>query len=180
VIDELDAETFETKWKSIHDRVFSGREADEKPFASNDWPMALLARGLSLGAGDLRALRLAASMNGDAKAVICDGEGEWEDEPARILDLSEDDLGDLESNSVYGHTVSHLFGQSGEWGLVTSHESFAIFSANPKTFSAFVAELGGSAVVEARFEEAAGDIGFGDAGSAYVAGLRRMVGWARE
>ncbi|MBK7951659.1 MAG: hypothetical protein IPK00_23535 [Deltaproteobacteria bacterium] len=174
----IDRDEFTRRWRPIHDRIFSGRAADEKPFASSTWPMALLAGGLSIDTSDLLSIKAATTANGDSKAIICDGEGEWADEPARTFELSQGDLEEIEYNSFLGHTISHIFGESGQWGLVVSHENFSIFSANPATFEVFLEAAGGLDLLRLKFDQASKSIGFGPAGRSYVTALVKMVGWA--
>lgn len=179
VIRRIDLEEYAARWRCTHDRVFSGRPIDALPFCDETWEMVLLLGGLLISATDLRALAAVAIDHGDGSAVLVDGEGEWAGEPPVILEWSSESFEDAHNNTVFGHTIGHVFGRSGLWGVATSPESFSVLGAERGFAEAFLQATGGREKLRCTFLDGASGIGFGEEGKDYVARLVRMVGWSQ-
>ena len=159
-----------------HAAVFSGRHADEGPFATSTWPMCLLGGGLSLEQRDFQALSGVALRLGDAEATLVDPKWSFPDSSATTLLWELAYFEDARLTSL-GHLEVHVFGASQQWGLTAHWEGFSVFGAEPKVFAEFLNLAGGLSAVGERYSAWESGVGFGEQGQRYRSKLRGMVAW---
>lgn len=170
---------YDAVWRCIHERVFSGNDADENPFRDRTWKLVLLTGGLALELEAFESLAKEAVRVGDSGVVVVDPQEKFANEEPIVLGWELSCFEEVDYGTVYGHIEAHVFGRSGRWGLVTSPETFAVLGGEKTLVDEFLKGAGGEQSVRANFLRSAeaGEIGFGEAGKRYIERLLEMVGW---
>lgn len=166
-------------WQLLHRRIFTGTPVEDGAFADPAWKVVLLPGELLLDRQDFDSLAASAAEVGDAQFIVMDGEGDFRDEPPVVLSWDFESFARFCPSSVFCQAVAHSFGQSGQWGRVSSYDGFNALGGSPGFMDGFVERSGGVPVLYERFLEAVrnGEIGWGEQGREYARQLVRRVGW---
>ena len=81
-------EVFDHEWRALHDAVFCGRSAEDRPFRDPAWEMILLPEGMALLALEqqvFNAIAGAAQQMGDSEVIITDANLRAPAAPALII-----------------------------------------------------------------------------------------------
>jgi hypothetical protein len=151
---KISHEEFAAKYKGLHDSIFSGRLVNQHPFEHLDWEMVLVAGGIRIEENIFNALAKAAMKSGDSELIITDCEApmvaphqanyllEWDYNSFRKL---------CKDSDLIGRVDTHLFGQSGEWGMVCYYDDFSCLGCAASFMDVFSAVLGGRNALKEMF-----------------------------
>lgn len=174
---KISREEFLEKYAALHDSIFRFRDygprfeyfLPELPFVNKDWEVMLLPYGeLMFEEVDLLALMQAALAVGDhGLIIICADEnrkgvlippGKTEAEGTPVvfeqgvtLRWDPEALKQARSKSDVGIMDSHLFGQSGTWGVVSYSDYCFCVGGDEKFMDLFTRKAGGRSALKERF-----------------------------
>jgi len=168
---KISREEFLEKYAALHDRIFRFREygppswsrfLPELPFVNKDWEVALLSYGgLLFEDVDFLALMQAALAVGDRELVIIcakedRGEAESEGKPIVLeqgvaLPWDRQTLREIRGKTIVSIYDSHLFGQSGTWGVVSYDDYCFCVGGDEKFMDLFTRKAGGRSALKERF-----------------------------
>ena len=146
---EIDTGTFERQWRPMHETVFSGRPAHDRPFRNPEWEIVLVPYGLYMKRDVFTALAEAAQRSGDQEAIIMNAEV-LVPEPAIAIPWIYSALDEARCTTL-GHFEAHLFSQSMSWGVVCSPDDFSCIAGGPGFMNILVETLGGLDSIRQRF-----------------------------
>ena len=163
--------------------MFSGRDPDETPFMDATWRTTLLVGGLGLEEEAFHALAESARQCGDELFLVAGLVPVFPQQPIFECDWRLEDL-DPPGASVLGRVYSGVCGRAGNWGLVTSFDSFGVLGGPQAFIDDFERRAGGRDRLINRFEEAesAGSIGWKNDAKwlMYSRVLKSAAGWPAD
>jgi hypothetical protein len=170
----LPYEAFRATWGDLHDRLFSDRPAEERPFLEPSWRSVLLLDGLNMEHDIFYALRDASLSVGDEQAVIVGAHVLWPPPDAMVFPWDREVFEEVRMERA--PVSAHMFGASGCWGLASDDEDdFCCLGGTESFLGTFASRLGGPNTVRERFFEFSQEV-FGSRPHVLSTALR-SVGW---
>lgn len=176
----ISREEFCTTYKAVHDSIFSGRLVEQHPFNSLEWRIALLPGGIRLENDVFEAIKTAAEDLGDKYFIVTDFETLPPHQQSVKLDWNYRNFtASVRSNHLLSTVDTHIFSQSGVWGVICYFDDFACIGGSAIFMGAFVRELGGWDCLKDRFRSFEEQGGWQISESS-KAEILHAVGWDRE
>jgi hypothetical protein len=187
LIRKLSPEDVIKKYGSIHDSIFRKDGSLEAPFLSSNWEVVLLPYGeLRFSDVDFFALMQAAESIGSKKFIITSAEdyGKSFSPPLESIELPWDRelLNEVRNVTVLGIFDSHIFDQSGIWGVVSYWDHYFCVGGDETFMDLFTRKAGGRVALKERFLEYAKSLDWYVTGNAqkrevFKNKILKSVGW---
>jgi len=179
----ISLQEFRSKFQSVHDAIFSGREHDVDPsnwympFADASWERILVPNNITcLDDTTFKALTEAAIRKGDDKVIVTESESLPHHERAAEVFWDQKMLRSLSDFDNIAHFELHAFGMSASWGLMCYYDEFSLLGGTSTFMATFLESAGGMQRVKERFIQHALEIWVMD--PTVQVEILRSVGWS--
>jgi hypothetical protein len=150
-------EDFLRDWRSLHDSLFLPKPIPEFPFVMESWEVILLPHldgaELKFSEVDFLALMQTAIGEGDREFIVTDFDTIPPYQEAVRVQWLPAALEEVTYSTELGILDTHIFGLSGEWGIVSYWDHYFAMGAGSTFMATFINRAGGKRALRERFLE---------------------------